>query len=342
MNFLKSLFNSPRRAAAISSSNNPTDDRSSPSASSPSRLATPPLVMENADRRSPERNKSSQIIASPNNEEIHFSNVIDFIENHPDMPITDATQIIDITKTQTAQASTGLEDFAHRLDMFEKTKQFYKQLSMTKKDTNEKHTKFVELTNKGKHTKLDIRLSQKRLATCTQGRNINAYRTLNTAVIERFQRYNREGGNNGNRIPEPATIDMKHTQALVNSKNDVPRPSYTLSFMKNKGLTILPYSLLRKYKEKEMNTTSDRFDNKPLRHRNTATLDIVFDIPDHTRETRQSTKTPSTPIKKAFAEPIDIESDNDDSIPNTPQKKRKAILVKQEPVSPVRKIRRKA
>ncbi|KAJ8062992.1 hypothetical protein OCU04_008237 [Sclerotinia nivalis] len=86
--------------------------------------------------------------------------------------------------------------------------------------------------------------------------SINTCRALNTTVIERFQRYDHEGGSGGNR-------------------------------------------------------------------------------------TRQSAKTPSTPIKKAFAKPIEIESDDDDSIPNTPQKKRKAVLVKQEPVSPVRKVRRK-
>ncbi|KAJ8067965.1 hypothetical protein OCU04_003545 [Sclerotinia nivalis] len=111
--------------------------------------------------------------------------------------------------------------------------------------------------------------------------------------------------------------------------------------MKNKGLTILLYSLLGKYEEREIGTTSDRFDNEPLRHRDTATLDMVFDIPGHTHETRQSTKTPSTPIKKAFAEPIEIESDDNDSIPNTLQRKRKAVLVKQKPTSPIQKVRRK-
>ncbi|KAJ8068660.1 hypothetical protein OCU04_002362 [Sclerotinia nivalis] len=134
---------------------------------------------------------------------------------------------------------------------------------------------------------------------------------------------------------------MKHTQTFVNSKNDILYPFYTLSFMKNKGLTILPYNLLGKYKEKEIDTTSDRFDNEPLRYCDITTLNIVFDIPNHTHKTRQSAKTPSTPIKKAFAKPIEIETDDDDSIPNIPQKKRKAVLVKQKSVSSIRKVRRK-
>ncbi|KAJ8058048.1 hypothetical protein OCU04_012909 [Sclerotinia nivalis] len=354
MNFLGSLFSSLRRVAAVSSSNNPADDRFSSFVSSPSRLATPPFVVENAGCCSFEREKSSQIIASPNGEEIHFSNVIDFIENHLDMPVADAAQMVDMAKTQAVQ--------------------FYKQLGMTKKDTDEKHTKFVELANKGKHTKLDIELSQKRLAICIQGRalalklfieahpkwqtnatlaskfarvvvtatsGINACRALNTAIIERFQRYDHEGGNNGNRIPEPATIDMKRAQAFVNFKNNIPCPFYTLSFMKNKGLTILLYGLLGKYKEGEIDTISDRFDNKPFRYCDTTTLDIIFDIPGHTRETRQSAKTLSILIKKVFAKPIEIENDDDDSILNMLQKKKKVVLIKQKPVSPIQKIRRK-
>ncbi|KAJ8066851.1 hypothetical protein OCU04_004232 [Sclerotinia nivalis] len=172
MNFLGSLFSSFRKTITISFSNNPIDNCSFSSAFSFSKLATFSFVMENTDRRSFERKKSSQIIASPNNKEIHFSNVIDFIENHPDMTIIDTAQMIDIAKTQATQANTGFEDFAHRLDMFEKTKQFYKQLDITKKDTNEKYTKFVELANRNKHTKLDIGLSQKKLATCMQGREL--------------------------------------------------------------------------------------------------------------------------------------------------------------------------
>ncbi|KAJ8060052.1 hypothetical protein OCU04_011662 [Sclerotinia nivalis] len=159
MNFLGSLFSSPRKAAAVLFSNNPTDDRSFSSASSPLRFVIPPLVIENAGYRSPEQEKSFQIIISPNNKEIHFSNVIDFIENHPDITVADTAQMIDMAKTQAMQAGTGLEDFTHRLDMFEKTRQFYKQLSITKKDTNEKYTKFIELTNKSKHAKLDIGFS---------------------------------------------------------------------------------------------------------------------------------------------------------------------------------------
>ncbi|KAJ8060051.1 hypothetical protein OCU04_011661 [Sclerotinia nivalis] len=101
-------------------------------------------------------------------------------------------------------------------------------------------------------------------------------------------------------------------------------------------------NLLGKYEEEEIDITSDRFDNEPLRHRNTATLNVIFDIPNHIYETKQSAKTSSTLIKKAFAEPINIENDNDNSIPNTPQKKKTAVLVKQEPVLPIRKVRRKA
>ncbi|KAJ8067964.1 hypothetical protein OCU04_003544 [Sclerotinia nivalis] len=170
MNFLGSLFSSPRRTAAVSSSNNPTNDRSSPSVSPSLRLATLPLVIENANRPSPERNKSFQIIASPNSKEIHFSNIIDFIKNHPDMSIADTVQMVDIVKIQVVQADIDLKDFVHRLDVFERTRQFYKQLSMTKKDTNEKHTKFVEMAGRGKRAKLDIRLSQKRLAICIQSK----------------------------------------------------------------------------------------------------------------------------------------------------------------------------
>ncbi|KAJ8059210.1 hypothetical protein OCU04_012181 [Sclerotinia nivalis] len=111
--------------------------------------------------------------------------------------------------------------------------------------------------------------------------------------------------------------------------------------MKNKGLIILPYSLLEKYKEREIGTTLNRFDNESLRYHNTITLDIVFDISDHTHKTRQSAKTPSTPIKKAFTKPIEIENNDNNSILNISQKKRKAILIKQKPISPIRKIRRK-
>ncbi|KAJ8058780.1 hypothetical protein OCU04_011769 [Sclerotinia nivalis] len=135
---------------------------------------------------------------------------------------------------------------------------------------------------------------------------------------------------------------MKRAQAFVNSKNDVPRPFCTLSFMKNKGFTILFCSFLRKYEEGEIDTMLDRFDNEPLCYRDIVILNVVFDIPDHTRETRQSAKTFSTLIKKAFAESIEIESDDDNSIPNMLQRKRKAVLVKQKPVSLVRKVRRKA
>ncbi|KAJ8062470.1 hypothetical protein OCU04_009003 [Sclerotinia nivalis] len=170
MNFLGNLFNSLRRAVAVSSSNNPTDDRSSPSASPSSRLATSPFVMENAGCSSPEQNKSSQIIVSPNNKEIYFSNVIDFIENHPDMSIVDAAQMVDMAKIQTVQTDTDLEDFVHRFDIFERTKQFYKQLNITKENTNEKHTKFVEMADRGKHARLDIGFLQKRLTTYTQNR----------------------------------------------------------------------------------------------------------------------------------------------------------------------------
>ncbi|KAJ8064331.1 hypothetical protein OCU04_006675 [Sclerotinia nivalis] len=105
--------------------------------------------------------------------------------------------------------------------------------------------------------------------------------------------------------------------------------------MKNKGLTILPYNLLGKYKEGEIGTTSNRFDNEFLRHCDITTLNIVFDIPDYTYETRQSAKTPSTPIKKAFAKLIEIENNNNDSIPNILQKKRKTILVTQESISSI-------
>ncbi|KAJ8058779.1 hypothetical protein OCU04_011768 [Sclerotinia nivalis] len=159
MNFLGSLFSSLRKAVAVSFSNNSIDDRFSLSVSSFSRLATFPLVVENAGRFSLERDKSSQIIVSPNGEEIHFSNVIDFIENHLDMPVVDTVQMIDMAKTQVVQVGIGLEDFVHRFDVFERTRQFYKQLDIMKEDTDEKYTKFVEIANRNKRVRFDIGFS---------------------------------------------------------------------------------------------------------------------------------------------------------------------------------------
>ncbi|KAJ8067600.1 hypothetical protein OCU04_003210, partial [Sclerotinia nivalis] len=73
-----------------------------------------------------------------------------------------------MAKTQTVQVGIGFEDFTYRFDVFERTRQFYKQLGMTKEDTDEKHTKFVEMVGRGKHARLNIGLSQKRLAICIQ------------------------------------------------------------------------------------------------------------------------------------------------------------------------------
>ncbi|KAJ8066803.1 hypothetical protein OCU04_004190 [Sclerotinia nivalis] len=160
MNFLGNLFSLSRKATTISSLNNPANDHSFPSVSPPLRLVTSSFVVENTGCRSFEQEKSFQIIVSPNGEEIYFFNVIDFIENHPDMFVVDVAQIIDMAKTQTAQVSIGFEDFAYRLDIFERTKQFYKQLGITKEDIDEKYTKFVEIAGRGKYAKLDIGLSQ--------------------------------------------------------------------------------------------------------------------------------------------------------------------------------------
>ncbi|KAJ8069228.1 hypothetical protein OCU04_002894 [Sclerotinia nivalis] len=74
MNFLGSLFNSLRRAIATLFSDNFVNDRSSPSAF-PTLRPNAPIISEqaeNAVRRSPRR-KDSQIIAAPNDEQIHFS-----------------------------------------------------------------------------------------------------------------------------------------------------------------------------------------------------------------------------------------------------------------------------
>ncbi|KAJ8068659.1 hypothetical protein OCU04_002361 [Sclerotinia nivalis] len=79
------------------------------------------------------------------------------------MPIVDVVQMVDMAKTQAVQINIGLEDFVYRLNVFERIRQFYKQLNMTKEDTNEKYTKFVEMADRGKHARLDIELSQKRL-----------------------------------------------------------------------------------------------------------------------------------------------------------------------------------
>ncbi|KAJ8068117.1 hypothetical protein OCU04_003689 [Sclerotinia nivalis] len=140
MNFLKSLFNSPRKTITISSSNNSVNNCFS-SSTSPPKLVTLPLIKKDTDHYSPEQKKNqknSQIITSPNKKKIHFSNIIDFIENHPNISITNTIQIIDITKIQTIQININLEDFAHYLDIFEKTKQFYKQLNITKKKHKQK------------------------------------------------------------------------------------------------------------------------------------------------------------------------------------------------------------
>ncbi|KAJ8071638.1 hypothetical protein OCU04_001958 [Sclerotinia nivalis] len=105
--------------------------------------------------------------------------------------------------------------------------------------------------------------------------------------------------------------------------------------MKNKGLTIIPYNLFRKYKEEEIRMISNRFDNEPPRHYDTTTLEIVFDIPNQIHQTRQSIKTPSIPIKKIFAKSIEIESNND-SLPKTLQRKIKTkTTIKDESILPI-------
>ncbi|TGO31769.1 hypothetical protein BHYA_0414g00040 [Botrytis hyacinthi] len=316
----------------------------------------------------------TNVISLHTGETIAFTDIFDYFAANPELPKQVQAEKIDMAKVQTAQSGTFMDDFAAKVNAYDKKEELYKCLNMTKEDADAKHPQFAIMAGRGVRSTRELGLAAKRLERLVDPRSravaetvkygerwrnnvtgsknfarflnsapngLDACCALNTAIIERLERIE-NGQHGGVRFPGATTADFKRAHELL-LKSPVSRPSCKLSLLRKYGMHVLPSGLCDEWKAPEPHSSSSsRFQGEEKRHNGQYTLQVINDVPNHDRETRA---TAATPLRQAYETPIEIlDSDDSDSeeAPATPSKKRRStrqgagnrVVIKEEPGSP--------